>query len=297
MSNPILSIQECDEIFSGIILPRFIELLIPQENPKAHISGGQPGAGKSHFIRVLKNEPGNENFSVINSDDLRGYHPFYYQLLKNDEQNAADLTQKNVNYWTEKLIQEIADRRGSMIIEGTMKNPEVPIRTAEMLSALQYEITANIILTNPKISNADIFFRYIEQKRIGGIARFTKPGAHEEAVNRLYKSILTVNKASQFDHVKIYYRKIKDYELLYEKFSQGDRPVENEEELALQLKSQIGREIMPEEIDYVEKSWDYIFSLSKENKTMLDFLKKAREQNIDYFSENKKDFQLASMLR
>lgn len=291
INNYILSINDCDEIFSSIILPRFIESLVPQENPMAYILGGQPGAGKSHYIRVLKNKPGNINLSVINGDDLRGYHPFYYQLLKNDEHNAADLTQKNINYWIEKLIQEIANRQGSMIIEGTMRNSDASIKTAETLSRMQYEVTANIILTNPRISNADIFFRYIMQKKISGVARFTKSEVHKESVHNLYGNILTINKSLAIKHLKVYYRKITDYELLYERTDEeNEQANDNEKELSNCLRDKINCEMTPEELKYVEKIWKNMVYLSETDKEMSDFLKRVKKYDENYFFENESKF-------
>ncbi len=84
------------EIFDTFIFPNITRGVRVSKNPQAYILGGQPAAGKSHFVKkVLEN---NKDIVVINGDDFRGYHPNYYFLLKNQEEHAADLTQKDINY-------------------------------------------------------------------------------------------------------------------------------------------------------------------------------------------------------
>lgn len=277
MNNYILSEAERDEIFSSIILPKFIYSLIPQDNPEAHILGGQPGAGKSHFIRVLKNDPENKNSLIVNGDDLRGYHPFYYQLLENDEKNAADLVQKDVNHWVERLIQEISDRKGSMIIEGTMRNPNVPLETAAMLNEKMYSVILHVILVNPEISRADIFLRYELQKKLTGVARYTKIEAHENTIDNLTNSIIVINRSKQIKHIKLYRRKTIDYDMLYEIKREGDPTKDSEMDLIDFLEQEKNRQITIEEQEYAKKAWEEIFSLSERRNASQDYLRELSE--------------------
>lgn len=175
------------------------------------------GSGKSEFIKILKEKHNQKSFSIINGDDLRNYHPFYTQFLIEDEENAADLTQESVNYWVERLINEVSNRKGDIIIEGTMKNPNVPINTAKLLKEKNYSVEANIILTNQEISKVDMIRRYLVQKQSFGSSRFTKPEAHKNILKNILESIIKINQSEFFDNVKIYRRIAVEYKKIFEK--------------------------------------------------------------------------------
>lgn len=276
-----LTQNECDEIFSSMIFPRIIEESpVSQKNPQAYILGGQPGAGKSHFIRILKSKQKDDGLVVINGDDLRGYHPHYYHLMKNNEKNAADLIQPNINYWIERLIRELAIKRISMIIEGTMRRSEVPIMTAKMLRNMDYEVFAKVIMTHPEVSNADIFMRFVYQKKMSGVARFTRIESHEEVVRNLHHSVLEISKSGLFENIELYYRNVDKYMRL--------KKITNERELIDNLEYIKSRELNDEERKYVQKTWTEIFSLCKDNKELSDFLKNIREQKECFCEDNEK---------
>jgi hypothetical protein len=54
-------------------------------------------------------------------------------LCINNIQNYSEETQIFSNVFTEELIKEALDKKYDIIIEGTMRNPETPLKTAEQL--------------------------------------------------------------------------------------------------------------------------------------------------------------------
>ena len=119
IKNFDISEKEAVEIFEEMIIPQIIGNISPETKKEAFILGGQPGSGKSAFAReILKT---NNNLVFINGDDLRAYHPKYYFYLKENDIEAADLTQAVCNFWIEKLINECITRNLNFIVEGTMR--------------------------------------------------------------------------------------------------------------------------------------------------------------------------------
>ncbi len=285
MDKNILSVRERDEIFSDLIWPRFEYGLIRQDQPQAHILGGQPGAGKSHFIRVLQSTLSDRPASVVNADDLRGYHPFYSQFLESNERDAADLTQSDVNFWVERCIKKIAEQHGDMIIEGTMRRPEVPIGTASFLNRKEYGVTAHVILTAPEVSLADIFLRYELQKKLIGVARFTKPDMHREASQSFGDSILAIERSGQFEKIKLYRRATTNYELRQEIHPQNN-PESNADasnELLSFLENEKARVLSEAELLYINKAWAEVFSLSEARGASSDYLEELKRWRGEVF--------------
>jgi len=271
MNGDRLSSEGRDEIFENTIWPHFSRRLVPQVGPEAYILGGQPGAGKSHFLRVLSERL--DNPLIINGDDLRGFHPFYYSYLKENEREAADRVQEDINVWIEGLIRRIAKERGNMIIEGTMRSSEVPLRTAVLLDGEGYKTSAHVVLTRPEISIADMFLRYEMQKKLVGLARYTKPEIHDEAFKSLPGSILEVCRSPHVARTSLYRRKSTDYEIIYE----GSLGVEggkehNEQELLDCLERERGRKLMVEEEGYLSQAWERTFSLAREHGADKEYL-------------------------
>jgi len=175
--------KEAREIFEDMIFSQIVKDPTPQLIKKAVLLGGQPGSGKSSLAReLLKNRP---EIIFINGDDLRPYHPKYYFYLKNNNTEAADLTQAVCNYWIEMLINECAKRKLSMIIEGTMRKKSVPLETAHMLKKLNYLIDVAVVSAPYEVSKASIQYRYQALKKMGISTRYTKQKSHDEAFHNI----------------------------------------------------------------------------------------------------------------
>lgn len=271
MDSTKLSSAERDEIFTVNVWPYFAHRLVPQEKPEAHILGGQPGAGKSHFLRVLKEQ--SKDSLIINGDDLRGLHPFFYSYLREDERGAVDRVQEDISSWVEKLIEEISHRKGNLIVEGTMRNPAAQLRTADVLEKEGYSVSAHVILTRPEISMANIFLRYEMQKRLLGVARLTRHEAHDETVERLSDNIVEICRSPKIGRVGLYRRKTTDYELLYERvLASGISTEVDEEKLRVLLENERKRELLEDEKEYVSRTWETAFLLARERGADKEYL-------------------------
>ncbi len=152
------------EISEGDILKIYNESILTtllnfesSDKPEAYVIGGQPGSGKSAFASQILS---NGDFVFINGDDFRDLHPHYYEYLVENEMDAADKTQKVVNFWIEKLIEDCVSRKLNIIIEGTMRNTNVPIKTIRMLKDKDYKINVAVMAVPYSLSLASINYRY-----------------------------------------------------------------------------------------------------------------------------------------
>ncbi len=175
--------------------------LLRQEYPASIILGGQPACGKSSVINVL-NHAGNH--LVINGDEYRQYHPDFRNLVSTYPAEFPTITQNFSNIFTENLIKDGAALRYNLIIEGTMRNPDVPAKTAALLREQGYHVGAAVIAAHPKITELGAYRRYAEQVEAWGHGRLAEIGSHNAACAGLLTSIDGLYHSKAVDFIRIY---------------------------------------------------------------------------------------------
>lgn len=225
MSNFDITKEETEKIFKEMIAPQTIGDISPQKLKQAFILGGQPGSGKSAFAReILKRD---NNIVFINGDDLRAYHPKYYFYLKENDVEAADMTQAVCNYWIESLIEECVRQNLNFIIEGTMRKKEVPLKTASMLYNAGYIVNLVVISTPYELSLLSLDRRYKELKRLGQPARFTKKESHDEAYQNIESTLTDLISSKLFKRLFVYKRNFSGFEENIFDIEQKDQALRN----------------------------------------------------------------------
>ena len=202
--------NEIDSIFINTILPQIIGNILPQTNKEAFILGGQPGSGKSALVvEILKT---NKNTVFINGDDLRSYHPKYYSYLRENDVEAADLTQAVCNFWVEELIKECIKRNLNIIVEGTMRTKNVPLSTAKILKEAGYSVNLVVVSTPYELSLLSLEYRYQELKKLGGFARYTKKSSHDEAYQNIESTLVELSNDGLFNKFYVYQRTTEGFQ-------------------------------------------------------------------------------------
>jgi 2-phosphoglycerate kinase len=175
----------------------------PSSNPVAILLGGQPASGKSNLAVVAEEEYKDETFLIINGDEYRIYHPEHDRLTK-EVALYSENTQIFSNVFTEKLIEEAIKNRFSVIVEGTMRNPDVPLKTATMFKKAGYKVEAYIIAAPEQFTKEGIHTRYLQELKNKGFGRMADVRLHDEAVTGLLKSIDTLFQKKAVDRISIH---------------------------------------------------------------------------------------------
>ena len=186
------------------ILSQKIEDVKVVEKPKAFILGGQPGAGKSTIIDMLSEKY--SNIIVISGDDFRKEHPRYRELAKIYKDDVVNETKDFANNMTERLIEKLSDKKYNLIIEGTLRTAEVPIRTKNLLKQKGYDVELNVMLVKPEISYAGTLERYEKMKDSGTIPRMTYKKYHDDVAADIIKNLDVLYKGKEFDNILLYNR-------------------------------------------------------------------------------------------
>ena len=120
-----------------------------QENPKAFLLGGQPGAGKSALENMINIE---NKYVSISGDDYRKFHPLYDKLNKIYGKDASKYTQKWSGEMVEHLLKEARKEKWNVILEGTLRKAELPIREAKDFKENGYSVELYVVAVKPEKS-------------------------------------------------------------------------------------------------------------------------------------------------
>lgn len=200
----------------------------PQQQPIGALLGGQPATGKSLLIGRIQDDRPTHPFVVINGDEFRQYHPRFHEYNQAGELEAANRTQAFANYIGQTLLKEAIEKRYNVIIEGTMRNSDVPVTTAQMYRQNGYSPEAHVLAVPYYQSLQGIYSRYEQQKEIGSSGRFTPLDIHKQAYEGVLKSVDRLYSEQSVDRIAIYSRGAKallqDYRLENNQWSITQEP-------------------------------------------------------------------------
>ena len=206
--------KEFEEIYNFIKSKLIIDKEVCNEQI-VYVLGGQPGAGKSTLTSRIEEKMKN-NIIAINGDDFRSYHPKYKNLVKAYGDDSVLYTQKFSNAITEKLIEDLGNEKYNLIVEGTLRTSEVPLKTSRLLHDKGYNTNLSIVCVKPEFSYLGTLERYQKMKENGFIARATPKEAHDNVVANFAENLSKIYSEKEFDNIEIFTREGKSLYLLKE---------------------------------------------------------------------------------
>ncbi len=194
------------EVWNNEILQKNQVATSNQSQPQAFVLGGQPGAGKSSMTQDVRKLL-NKNVIVINGDDFRKYHPEYRKLQKEQGQDAPKYTAEFAGKMTEAILKKAIEEKYNIIVEGTFRTSETPIKTLRQFKENGYKTNVLIQTCNQTISWQTCLDRYNRMAQDNPKeARFTDKKHHDLVVQNLAKNIKEVQKSGLVDHMQIFAR-------------------------------------------------------------------------------------------
>lgn len=190
------------KIVEKLLVP---SVLHPVDSPAAFLLGGQSGAGKTTLHSVLR-ERLNDNAIVINGDEYRSKHPRYRELDREYGPDSVNHTAEWAGRMTEELIDAFSRKGYNLIIEGTLRTAEVPIKTATLLRGRGYAVSLALMAVKPEISLISCQIRYEEMRIAGAVPRATDPAHHNKIVHDIVGNLEVLEKSGLFDEVFLYNR-------------------------------------------------------------------------------------------
>lgn len=223
---------------------------ISQQNHCVVFLGGQPGTGKSNFV---DQDDAFATYIKINGDEYRKYHPHFKEIVTYDLENMASRTQEFVNACIERLIDDLSDAGYNLVIEGTLRNPDVTIHTCRTLKEKGYQTDLFIVAVDALVSWDSTINRAELLKKIGETPRLVPIDKYNYIVNHLTKSVQAIDKAGCFDRIHVVNRNNR---ILYPDSSGRSAAAVLEEQLNLEkwnkLYPEIADKFMDTKIDILQ---------------------------------------------
>lgn len=266
---------------------KILRKLTSQENPLAFILGGQPASGKSKLAKEFTSKFSNNNILFVNGDIYREFHPNRQELINNPLSYSKE-TQIFSNVFTENLIREAIENKYNIMVEGTMRNPQVPFNTAKMFKENGYRVEVLAISAPAIFTELGLYNRYQEEINFQGWGRLAEIESHNSAVNGILESLDLLYREKAVDKIHIYSyqaeKHIETFSLESSKWNIDDLPsnyITDAREIQLQRKENIAK--------LIERGENTLSQISDNLKSYVsDILQKLKDLNLK--QEEKRGF-------
>lgn len=168
------------------------------KNPVGYVLGGQPGAGKSSLAKAILHN--SQNTISIDLDDYRQWHPHFSEIQKTYGKESSRITQKFAAKILDAILQRAINQKLNIIIEGTFRKADVPLKTLKTLKDNGYKTFVCIKTCPAEVSWNRCLYRYEEGlKNKDGMERYTGRDVHDLVVKNLAKNADIVFKSGLAD--------------------------------------------------------------------------------------------------
>lgn len=200
-----LTEEEHDRLYK-MIKQIWTEDKFPVDSPIAIIIGGQTGAGKSGIIAYSKKMFFDDNVVVINSDEIKPFHPNSSEIAQKHPQLYTKITDQESNTWTSQLFEDTRNSGYNIIFEGTMKNNRIADDAIENLKKLGYTVIVRGLAVCDLESRLSILERYEAQVSKKGWGRLVVPEHHNQTYFGMPETIDYIEQNKKFDILEIFRR-------------------------------------------------------------------------------------------
>jgi predicted ABC-type ATPase len=202
-----------EKILNKILAYYFPVSKQPSKNKTVYYLAGQPGSGKTTVRKFLLSNPEVQKSTlVLNTDELREFHPSYKKLCRNPElyKDAPFLVNYDANKWFQALLQEGVKRNLNLIFDTTLGNKDIKLFKDGMESFVSNGYKAELhVLAVPKVaSKLGIYLRYESQMFEKGHGRFVLMDTHDANFKNLSPNVATMIDGNALSNVSVYKKKI-----------------------------------------------------------------------------------------
>lgn len=205
MNNPFKLSPDEHEAYYQEIEAEYLPKSLPREQPRAIITGGQPGAGKSGITDEAKDELAKAGgYVLIDADKLRKHSPQYKPAMLADDRLAANRTHPDAGPWASRLTFAAAEGRRNLIIDQTSKDPAAVEDLAGKLKLAGYTVELRVMGVNETVSQLRIATRYETMKAESGFGRYSTRDNHDLAYAGVAQTVARVEQNKTVDAIRIY---------------------------------------------------------------------------------------------
>lgn len=174
------------------------------EQPIAIIDIAPPGSGKTGLNGYACAQFKDNNAVVINSDELKAFHPRIDELAKKYPEYYTKVTNQESNFWTDNLFDVAVASRYNVIFEGTGRN--LKLLTKMMSKMHGYKIVVSGMAVNELNCLMSIIERYEGQVEQKGWGRLVMEDHFYKAYDEMLENIQAIEESGMADIVEVYTR-------------------------------------------------------------------------------------------
>lgn len=176
----------------------------PVERPIAIIDIAPPGSGKTGLNGMALNQFENCNACIINSDELKPFHPQIDEIAKRYPQYYTKITNQESNSWTDNLFETAVNGGYNIIFEGTGRNLKL---LQKMINKMKnYKIVIRGMAVNELNCLMSIIERYHGQVSQKGWGRLVTIDHFYKAYSEMLETIDELEKLKIADLIEVYMR-------------------------------------------------------------------------------------------
>ncbi len=179
--------------------------LAPSGAPRAVLLGGQSGAGKTTLHNILL-AAFDGNAIIANGDEYRSRHPRFCEIVARYGVDGPAHTAAWAGRMVEAVVDALSVMGYNLVIEGTLRTSEVPLKTAALLRERGYAVSLALMAVKPEISLISCQLRYEQMRLAGTEPRAVDPAHHFAIVEAIVGNLKTLEDSDLFDGVSLYSR-------------------------------------------------------------------------------------------
>lgn len=181
-----------------------LEGKVPSEHPIAIINIAPPGSGKTGLNGYACAQFEDNNAVIINSDELKPFHPRIDELAKKYPQYYTKVTNQESNFWTDYLFDVAVANNYNVIFEGTGRN--LKLLESMMHKMKGYKIVVRGMAVNEMNCLMSIIERYEGQVKQKGWGRLVVLDHFYKAYEEMLDNIQAIEQSEMADIVEVYTR-------------------------------------------------------------------------------------------
>lgn len=209
----VLSQNRHEKILNKILAYYFPVSKQPSKNKTVYYLAGQPGSGKTTVRKFLLSNPEVQKSTlVLNTDELREFHPSYKKLCRNPKlfKDAPFLVNYDANKWFQALVLQGAKRNLNLLFDTTLGNKDIkPFKDGmESFVSNGYKSELHVLAVPKEASKLGIYLRYESQLNEKGYGRFVLMDTHNSNFKNLSANVSAMMEGNTLSNVSVYRKKI-----------------------------------------------------------------------------------------
>lgn len=176
----------------------------PVAHPRGIIDIAPPASGKTGLNSYGNAQFEDNNVVIINSDELKPFHPKIDEIAKLYPQYYTKVTDQESNTWTSDLFETVLKEGYNVIFEGTGRNARILETIKGKMQ--KYHVTVRGMAVNELNCLISLLERYENQVITRGWGRLVTIDHFYETYNEMPNTIDVVKKSGIVNAVEIYRR-------------------------------------------------------------------------------------------